>query len=198
MKKSILTTLVFCIFAVTASGQEGQSSEAEMMAKYMELAEPGPEHEFIAKMTGTWDLDGKMWVTPGSEPMTFQSVSNSKMVLGGRFLMSEAEGEWGGMPAQNIGFLGFDRRHEKFTTVGFDNFGTYWVTASGDYNEETKTLTMYGEDEDPIMGFVQKYNFVWDFESDDKMTFSVVFFNPEFTGGADEFKMIEIVYTRKK
>ena len=197
MKTLITTSILAMLLAMSAIAQDGQRTDEEAMAAYMELAQPGPEHQLLENMVGGWHLSGKLWMMPGSEPMVFENAGSSKMVLGGRFLQSESSGEMAGMTIEHLQFIGFDRRHKKYTTVGFDNTGTYWVSASGKYDEATKTLTMYGEDIDPIAGITQKYNFIWHFESDDKVTFSAVFLNPELTGGADEFKMVEIVYTRK-
>ena len=59
-------------------------------------------------------------------------------------------------------------------------------------------LKMYGEDEDPVMGFTQKYDFIIHFESPDKYIYKVVFYDFSTPVGVQkEFKMLEIVYTRK-
>ncbi len=92
--------------------------------------------------------------------------------------------------------IGFDRRHEEYTYVGYDTYGTYYVTASGSYDEETKAITMYGEDEDPVMGVTQKYDFIFRIVSPDKHIGEVVF--KDFrTPGQEPFKAVEVVYTKK-
>ena len=68
--------------------------------------------------------------------------------------------------------------------------------AAGTYDEETKSITMYGEDVDPVMGHTQKYDFVVTFTSDDSWTFEVIFYDEAHTQGADQFKMVEVTYTR--
>ena len=57
---------------------------------------------------------------------------------------------------------------------------------------------METEDEDPIMGFTQKYDFIFHFESSDKYIYEVVFYDfPTPMGMQKEFKMLEIIYIRK-
>jgi hypothetical protein len=55
---------------------------------------------------------------------------------------------------------------------------------------------MYGEDNDPVMGYVQKYDFVITFSSDDSWKFEVIFYDEAHTQGAEQFKMVEVNYTR--
>ena len=91
---------------------------------------------------------------------------------------------------------GYDKRHKKFTIVGFDTWGTYYVTATGNYDAENKKTTMYGEDEDPTMKVTQKYNMNLYFINENKYITDVVF--KDFrTKEKKEFKMVEIIHTRK-
>jgi hypothetical protein len=169
-----------------------------MMAAYMELAKPGEEHKLLESLVGTWNMDGKMWMQPEAEPMAFKGESVNKMILGGRFLLTESKSGEGDMYTETFNLACFDRRHKKYTTIGLDTWGTYYVTAAGTYDEKTKTLKMYGEDEDPVMGFTQKYDFIIHFESPDKHIYKVVFYDfPTPAGVQKEFKIMGIVYTRK-
>lgn len=134
----------------------------------------------------------------GAEPMTFKAESVNKMILGGRFLLLQSKSGEGEMFTEAFNLAGFDRRHEKYTTIGLDTWKTYFVTAGGTYDEKTKTLKIYSEDEDQVMGFTQKYDFILHFESPDRVVYEVVFYDfPTTVGEQREFKMIEIVYTRK-
>lgn len=102
------------------------------------------------------------------------------------------------MYTETFNLAGFDRRHKKYTTIGLDTWGTYYVTAAGIYDETMKTLKMYGEEDDPAKGFTQKYDFIIHFESSDKHIYEVIFYDfPTPVGVQKEFKMMEIVYTRK-
>ncbi len=183
---------------VNAQGKNESANQQEMMAAYMELAKPGPEHKLLESLVGAWNLEGKIWMQPGAEPMSFTGVSENKMVLGGRFLqMASISGE-GDMYTETLTLTGFDRRHKKYVTVGLDTWGTYYVTASGSYDKAEKKLTMYGEDEDPVMKMTQKYDFNFYFKGPDKVVSETVFKDfPTPSGIQKEYKMVEIVYTRK-
>ena len=102
-----------------------------------------------------------------------------------------------GMNVEGTSFYGYDRRHNKYTLVGFDTSGTYYITASGDYDAETKTLTLKGTDEDPIAGITQVYEFQHKFIDEDTHTISLTFHCPTF--GADgPHKLMEITLKRNK
>jgi hypothetical protein len=100
------------------------------------------------------------------------------------------------MQGQGLNIFGFDRRFNRYTLVGFDTWGTYYGTAAGTWDEATKTLTLYGEDEDPVRGFTQKWDFIIRFVDEDNYIIEVVFKNEELTGGLPEFKMAESTFKR--
>lgn len=196
-----LWLLVVLLFMVAPGSAQESTSEQDMQAMYeraMMLAQPGPEHEKLARYVGTWNMETRYWASPGTEPIVSTGVSDSKMILGGRFLESVWTTGEGETAAEGKSIMGFDRRHEEYTVVGFDTWGTYWVSAQGPYDDETKTITMYGEDNDPVFKSVQQYDFRMTEIDDDTFTWEVIFYNPEITQGKDEFKMVEILYTRKK
>jgi hypothetical protein len=171
LKLTLVTLLVFLSLSFVAA----QDYDAEKMALMMELAKPGPEHQMLEKMTGTWEQDIKIWMKPGAEPMLMNGKSVNEMILGGRFLKSNVSGGEGEMKMEGLSIMGFDRRHQKFTTVGFDTWGTYYITAAGPYDEETKSIIMYGEDEEVTMGVTQKYDIIVRFVDDNTYVSEVVF-----------------------
>ena len=192
-----LIVFVTCI-PVFAQQATDSAQQAQMMEQYMQLAQPGEEHKLLEKMAGKWDVTFNMWMAPGQAPMVATGSSDSKMILGGRILLNNGHTEGGGMTTDIMTILGYDKRHKVYTMVSYDSWGTYYVTASGTYNAETKTLVMSGEDLDPIAGFKQVYDFVFKYVSDDKMVFEVIFKNPELTHGQAEFKSVEVTYTKPK
>lgn len=171
---------------------------AAAMARMMELGKPGPEHERLAALTGTWDETVNMWTEPGGTPMPGTGRCENEMILGGRFLKVVCESDDGPMKVESLLLLGFDRRHETYTFVGYDTMGTYYVTASGPFDEERNAIVLSGEDEDPVSGFVQKYDIVLHLGEKDRYVTEVIFKNPELTGGAESFKMVEVECTRTR
>lgn len=179
-----------------AQEKPDEEAQAELMKMYMELANPGEEHKLLESLVGTWDTEVKLWGQPGQDPMTATGTAVNTMILGGRFLLTESTGGEGPMKLESLSITGFDKRHKKYTMVGFDTWGTYYVTAAGSYDDTTRTITMYGEDEDPVMGVTQKYDFIVRILSEDTYVEEIVF--KDFrTPNEEEFKAVEITYTRK-
>ena len=138
----------------------------------------------------------KMWMERGQEAMLSSGNCENKMILGGRFLISECAGGHGEMYAENLLIIGFDRRWRHYTFVGYDTMGTYYVTAEGDYDPDTATITMYGEDEEPVLGFTQQYDIVMRLVGADEYVTEVIFKDVVHTGGEGPFKVVEVVAKR--
>jgi len=151
----------------------------------------------LKKLVGSWEQTVKFWMNPDSEPAEMKGKSVNKMILGGRFLQSDVTGGEGQMKMEGLNFMGYDRRHKKFTTVGFDTWGTYYVTGAGPYNEKTKSIVMYGEDEEPTMNMTQKYDIIVRFVDNDTYVTEIVF-KDERTPDQKEFKMVEVTNKRVK
>jgi hypothetical protein len=148
-------------------------------------------------MVGTWEQTVKFWMKPGAEPAEMKGNSINRMILGGRFLQSDVKGGEGEMQMEGLNIMGYDRRHKHFTTVGFDTWGTYYVTAAGPYDENSKSIVMYGEDEEPTAGITQKYDIIVRFIDDDNFVSEIVF-KDERTPDQSEFKMVEVTNKRVK
>lgn len=196
----VVVSLALIVISAGAAVSQEKKSEADkqkMIAAYEELAKPGPEHKQLEALAGAWDEEIKFWMEPGKPPMTFKGTCQNKMILGGRFLMSEAKGGEGPMAFESMIIIGFDRRHKKFTSVGYDTMGTYFVTAAGAYDDSRKAIVMYGEDFDPALKHTQKYDLVTRIISPTQYVTEVIFKDPEHTHGQKEFKMVEITRTKK-
>ena len=198
--KSYFFIVVLILSAGGARAQEklSEAEKAKRMAESYALAAPGPEHQRLQSLVGKWDQEIKVWPEPGKPAMTLKGTAENKMILGGRFLVSESKGNMGGMSVESTHITGFDRRHKKYTTIGLDTFGTYYVTAAGPYDESKQAVVMYGEDVDPVLGGTQKYDFIFRVLGPDKYMIEIVFKDKEHTHGAAEFKAVEITYSRAK
>jgi Protein of unknown function (DUF1579) len=179
---------------VPPTPEEQRRMAAEMMA----AAQPGPEHAKLMKLAGSWDVEASLWSAPGAEPLKVAFPSENRAILGGRFLETRASGEMMGMPVESLVIYGFDRRHGKYTVVGFDTFGTYYVTGAGTLDEATGTVAMDGTDDDPITKMTQVYTMHLRFVDDDTYVTDVVFRDAAHTGGLGELKAIEMTHRRRK
>ena len=202
LKISLYTSFLFLLVTLTAVKSEDKKlTPEELQQKQMEsmqLAQPGPEHERLARLAGDWEQEVKFWMSAGAEPMTFTGSSTGEMILGGRFLQTKGIMKSAMGDSESLNIMGFDRRTKKYTSAGFDTWGTYFVTAQGDFDEEDGTIVLHGEDYDPVFEINQTFNIVLKFEGDDKYTVRLYFTGMEEMFGADPFLMVETVSTRKK
>jgi hypothetical protein len=195
---AMIAVMLFSTASLWAQEDVDTTKQEDMMAEYMRMAQPSEEHKLLESMVGKWELTAKYWTKPGAEPNTDMGKSVNKMALGGRFLMSEWEQGEGETQGHGLYILGFDRRFDKYTLVGFDTWGTYYITAAGSWDETTKTITMSGEDRDPLGKLTQKYDFIYRFVDDDTHVVELVFKKGPLTEGLPEFKMAESTFTRVK
>ena len=100
---------------------------------------PGQEHEILQALVGDWE------VSLGDAVV---GSATALLRLGDRFLEIELLNDSGPL-GHAIYVFGFDRQHDVYTVVFFDDSGTYWVTAKG--TDDNGRIAMYGEDEDPVM-----------------------------------------------
>ncbi|MCP4144515.1 MAG: DUF1579 domain-containing protein, partial [bacterium] len=63
----------------------------------------GPEHHKQLERTGTWDVQSKMWMAPGMEPMEATGVSVCEAVMGGRYVIDRYTSNFMGMVYEGLG-----------------------------------------------------------------------------------------------
>lgn len=193
-----LTTSMLAVTAWSLAArpsQDGAGLDPAAMAEMLELAQPGPEHDLLARYAGEWDVEISMNMMPGAPASKAAATAKATPILGRRFLELVTEGEMMGTTTESKVILGFDRRHEQWTSVGFDTMGTYWVSGSG-VREQDGLLRLHGEDIDTL-GKQLFYNEI-DFAGADEFTFAVVFTKLGDTAFDPPYRMVELRYTRRK
>jgi hypothetical protein len=167
-------SLVCLLSATLTTAQEG-----------FEPPKPGPEHEILKQNEGTWIAATKM--PDGTES---KGESTSKMECGGLWLVTNFEGDFGGMKFQGKGLDSYDPAKKKYVAVWVDSMTTAPMFLEGTYDEKAKTLTMTGEGPGPD-GKPTKYKMVTKYKDKDHHDFQM------FMGDV-ETPMMTIAYTRKK
>jgi hypothetical protein len=128
--------------------------------------EPGPEHEVLAGLVGSWEV-GLEGTVAGS--------ATGRHRLDGRFYEIELRVDRG--PVRHaIYTFGFDRRHGHYTVIAMDASGTYWVAASG--AREGDRIRMEGTDDDPYMrslGFTKEFVIELHVPADDRVAIETRF-----------------------
>ena len=171
-------------------------AQQEMMKKWQEAMTPGAPHQKLAEMEGSWDAEMKMWMGgPDTPPAVNRMTCTMKMVLGGRFLQQEVQGQMMGMPFSGMGFTGYDNVNKHYVGFWIDNMGTGMSTLDGVMNQKGDVLTMYGKMDEPGTGEHGKnIKYVTRLLGRDKQVFEV----HDLAIGEPNTKVMEMTYTRKK
>ncbi len=145
---------------------------------------PGPEHEVLKKMEGTWDATMRFGGTESKGVMMY------KMDLGGLWLVSSFEGDFAGAKFSGKGLDTYDAGKKKYVGVWADSMTTTPLIMEGSYDPAKKTMTMVGEGpgED---GKMTKWKSVSEMPDDDTVHFRM------YMGDAKE-PAFKIDYKRRK
>jgi len=192
---ALAATFVLLISSsVAAVAQETKTEEQMMEEAYMKYAMPDKNHEFLKKFAGTWEVESKMWIKPGTEPSVSNLTSEGKMILGGRYLYFVFKGTMMGQPFKGIQIVGYDKFEKKYRTFWIDNSSTPFFLTSGNLDESGKVLTETGTWPDFMTSGTSKVKMVTKIVSDDKIIYEMYMIAPDGT----EFKSMENTSTRKK
>jgi Protein of unknown function (DUF1579) len=202
MKRSSMRVLVAALSIVLPAGAGAQveptQQEIDQLTKLiMAGTDPRAEHERLAKLEGTWEMEIRMWPEPGAQPMELEGTATNRMILGGRFLLSEAKLGAGEMRMESMTILGFDGRNEWYTAAAYDNGGTYHVAAHGDFDDGRDAIVMHGSDTIVTGNHTQTWDFVLRTVNADTYVWEIIFTDPWHTKGGPPFKMVEVTYRRR-
>jgi hypothetical protein len=186
--------------AAVASASTTQPSnepvpDSVMQKNWMAYMTPSKEHALMASWDGTWNGEVTVWMKPGGEPSKSTTVATNKMILGGRYQLSNHKGNFGGMPFEGMSTLAFDNVKKIFMSTWMDNMGTGIMTGEGNWDESTKSITLKGKVMDPGMGKDVDYREVLTVIDNDHQRLEMFGQNSK---DGKEFKSMEILYTRKK
>jgi hypothetical protein len=161
----------------------------EQMAAWMAVSAPSEEHGFLERMEGTWKAKTSFWMDPTQSPQVSEGTMTGKMILGGRFLQSNYEGNtpWGEFAGMALD--GFDRIRNVYTGLWMDSMGTIMMLFEGECSGNVRTMIC--EYTDPT-GKPGKMKAVTTIVSENEFKYESYATAPN----GDTFKNMEVVYTR--
>jgi hypothetical protein len=104
-----------------------------------EMPKPGPEHELLKSLEGTWDTTLKAGGQESKGTITY------KMDLGGLWLVGSMESEMFGTKFSGKSLESYHPAKQKYVSVWVDSMSTAPVIMEGTYDKGKKTMTMVGE-----------------------------------------------------
>ena len=169
--------------------------DSTAMKNWMAYATPGEPHKMLARSNGTWIGAVTMWMAPDSTPSTSTMTMVNKMVMDGRYQVSEAKGNMMGAPFNGMSTTGYDNHKKVFMSTWIDNMGTGVMKLEGPWDEATKSTTLTGKMIDPMTGRECEFKEVYKIIDDNNQLMEM--YGPDPKTGK-QFKTMEIKLTRKK
>jgi len=198
MRLTLITLTCLCL-VVSASlvvakekKQEKQMDPQAMMEMWKKLGTPGEPHKLFASLAGGWTTQTKEWMEPDKPPTESTGTAEMKMLLDGRFLYQEYNGQMMGQPFTGIGIDAYDNLTKKYVTAWMDSMGTGIFMMEGTASAGGRTITLKGSHPEPGGGRMT-HRAIWKIVDNNTQTFDMWGTHE----GGKEMKMMEITYTRK-
>ena len=168
--------------------------EKAAMEAMMKAGTPGDAHKKLEPMVGTFDTKVKMWMDPSKPPEESTGKTESKWVLGNRYVQQTYEGTFMGQPFSGMGFMGYDNITKKYTGTWVDSMSTATMNSTGKADATGKVLTLTAMMNDPVTGKLCKITEKVTVADNDHHMLEM--WGPDPSG--KNYKMMEINYTRQK
>lgn len=96
---------------------------------------PGREHGFLEDLAGSYELSSELTLTPGDRPIRSAGSSDSKVILGGRYLLSRAKLGSSAGAYEQLTLLGYDRTAGFYVNICLDMASTSIGYLTGNRDE---------------------------------------------------------------
>jgi hypothetical protein len=147
----------------------------------------------MAKHVGTWEAEVSSWSGPG-EPLKSNATDVVTMVMNGLYQVGNFSSTMMGMPFQGQSTLGYDNGRKLFVLTWIDNFGSGIIFMTGQYDEQSKTLSLKGKQTDPVSGKEANIRQENVYHNDDSYSMTMYADGPD----GKEMKLMAATFKRKK
>lgn len=199
MRTRYLALTTVCLILTASPGLAKEKKQPKpmdpqaMMEIWKQAATPGKPHKLFASLAGSWTTQTKEWMEPGKPPTEASGSADMKMVLDGRFLYQEYNGQMMGQPFSGIGIDAYDNMRKRYVTAWMDTMGTGIFIMEGTASPDGRTITLKGSHPEPGGGQMT-HRAIWTIVDDNTQTFDMYGAHH----GGKEMKMLEITYQRKQ
>lgn len=190
---ALLVLLTPALFAADTKPQMTAEEKAAMEAMQKAMT-PGPQHKLLNGMVGTWDAKVSMWMSPDAKPTVTKGTTTNRWILGGRYLEQKFSGNMMNMPFSGIGFTGYDNVKKQYWGTWMDSMSTGTLMTTGSTDDNGKNWKFTGTMADPMTGKDTQLEQHVTVKSKNEHVWEMWGQSPD----GKMFKMMEIVYTRKK
>lgn len=173
---------------VFSDGEDGLS-EGEMLEAVKKSAVIGPYHRNLKSIKQSYEQAIKWWPSPDAKPHESTGRSETKWILGKRFLTQKVDGKWLGPSFKGFGILGYDNASKQYEMAWMDSLSTHILICKGTCDDSGKIITMHGDYLDPITGQPKKIRTVLQILNRKGESLLEMF---DETSPSREFKFLEI------
>lgn len=192
--------LIVAVAASPSFAEEAMSTAPDQaaMEQAMKLSMPGDAHKVLDTLAGSWTYTMTHKMAADAPEQTSEGTSQNEWILGGRFIRQNVAStfDMGGQTVnyEGIGTIGFDNVKGHYISSWIDNMGTGMMTATAEYDPETKTLKEKGTYTCPMKGHEISFTSEMKVIDEDHFTYTMY----EAGEDGETFKMMDITYTRQK
>jgi hypothetical protein len=153
MRKTLVLSMAVLVSVCAFAQDKPKKPEMDpaMMEAMMKAAMPGAAHKALEGMIGSWDTKVTSWMMPGADPISGTGTSESKWILGGRYVQQTFKGDFMGMPFEGLGYSGYDNVKKQYFGTWMDNMSTGMMTSVGS-GGSGNMMSFKGTFADPMTG----------------------------------------------
>ena len=151
MRSKLLVALCLLLSIPAFAQQVSEEEEKKMMEAYLRATTPGDAHKALQPLVGTWDTVIRFWQAPGAPVQETRGVSDTRWILGDRYLEQRFTGEAGGFPFEGLGYTGYDNMRKQYFGTWMDNMSTGIMQTVGDAQPDGKTWLFKGNMDDVLV-----------------------------------------------
>jgi len=177
-----------------AHGEHGGDMHAEkMMAAWAEAGAPGEFHKYLQPLVGKWTTTTKYRFSKEAPWSESTGASESKWIMGGRYIVEHFKSHSVEMPFEGMGVTGYDKGKKKYVSSWIDSMSTTMMVSAGTIDASHKVITFFAKYDDPVTGQKNKeQKTTLTMLNDNKIVMEM------YERGQDGqwFMNLEVVYTR--
>jgi hypothetical protein len=160
------------------------------MARWMATMKPGPAHERLKELIGTYEVTMRMSMGPEAK-----GTSEITWFAEGKWLQESWSVPMMGHESKGLTILGYDNFKERYVWTKVDSLQTTLPQASGHFDQSGDNLILWGTIDEPMTPEQDKQvKYVYRGFGKDKFVLEV----HDMMIGETNTKVLELEYVRKK
>ncbi|MCC7012330.1 MAG: DUF1579 family protein [Planctomycetes bacterium] len=165
------------------------------MARWMETMKPGPAHQRLAELIGTYDLTMRMQMAPGQPPMESKGTLEISWLAEGKWRQTRGEISMLGQKSMLASSIGYDNFKQRYVWAKVDGLQTELATAMGHFDKSGDNLILWGTIDEPMTPEQDKMvKYVWRGYGQDTFVLEV----HDMMIGEENTRVLEIEHRRRK